>query len=119
MSDEIFYDNSNESAKYPLVILQGTPLYPEMFTLNGDVYKSEINGDVSKCSNCAFNNNLLCGKAPRCNKGACVATYKLGINGKMNRNSSEFHGSTQHELYFVKYEVPMPIEKINTHEVEI
>lgn len=119
MSDEIFYDNSNESAKYPIVILQGTPLYPEIFTLNGDVYKSEINESVMKCGRCAFDDNVLCGKAPRCDKGTGVSTWKIGPHGKINKNASAFHGSTQYELYFVPYIVPIQIDTIEVHEVEI
>ena len=117
MSDEIFYDRDPASLSTPIVILEGDEKYPKLFAMADEIFAAEIAEGVSKCRKCAFHNDVRCGHAPRCNKGAGVYTYTRGKRHGFSEGS--FHGKAEHEFYFVPSELPFPIDKVQVEGVEL
>lgn len=118
MSAEIFYTKDQEALLYPIVILDGDEIYPKLLYIGDEVYATKESNSSYKCRQCDLRDTSRCNIAPRCNQNVKVYTYIRGNADGFDRQSV-LHGTTKNELIFVKAELKLPIQKIDTQEVEI
>ena len=118
MSAEIFYTKDQEALLYPIVILEGDEIYPKLLYIGNEVYATKESNISDKCRQCDLRDTSRCNIAPRCNQNVKVYTYIRGNADGFDRQSV-LHGTTKNELIFVKAELKLPIQKIDTQEVEI
>ena len=118
MSAEFFYSRDPAALSLPIIILEGDEKYPKLFSMAGEIFAAEIAEASGKCRKCEFDRGDQCGHAPRCNSKVGVYTYTRGDSHGFSRNNI-FHGKTEHELYFVKSELPLPIDKVQVEGVEL